>query len=270
MPEAPSRIGVHVDDFRIDAKAGLRLASSLGFRAVQLGAASGEISPQQLSESGRRHLLRHTRGLGVSIAALRADLGGSRFLDGARVEQHVDRARRILELARDLGVRVVTAPVGRLLPDHARQYEVLHEALRQVAEHADRVDRVFAIETAVDAPADLKKLLEELNCRHLKVCYDPAELLMDGLDPLAAVESFADQIVLSHIRDAQPGSPERPGREANLGDGQLNLSACLERLAEAGYGGELIIRRSQSSNPGPDIQACKRYLDALLAPGAAL
>lgn len=264
MAASASKIAVHLDDFHARARDALRLASRLGFGAVQFGAVGGELSPQQLSESGRRDLQRYSRGLGLNIAALRADLGSAAFLDGAVVGEQVERTRHILELARDLNVAVVSAPIGRFTANNSAQYNLVREAVRHVAEHADKLDRFFAIETAVESPEALQQLLADLNCPNLKVSYDPAELLMDGLDPLAPIELFADHILLSQVRDAELGSSKRPGRETNLGQGHLNLAVYLQRLEEADYNRELVIRRDQSANPIADLQACKEQLETVL------
>ncbi len=263
MSEAQSQIGVYLDAFRAAPKEALHLASELGFEAVHMGAAEGPVSPQQLSASGRRHLRRFAGGLGLSIVALRADFGGLRFLDPALVDQHIDNTRRILELARELDASTVTAPIGKFRTGNAHEYDLIRQAIGHVAQYADTVDRVFAIETAVDTPDAIRELLADLSCPNLKVCYDPAELLMDGIDPLASIETFANEIALAYMRDAQRGSAAQPGRETNLGEGQLNLPTYLAQLEAAGYHGPLVVHRSQSANPLADLRACKSYLESI-------
>ena len=109
------RIGVGVDDFRLPVKEGLERAARLGFNAVELAAAVGEVSPANLSESGRRHLARLCGNLGLATAALTADPGGPGLSDAATVDARVELTGRVLALAADLHVPVVCADVGRMV-----------------------------------------------------------------------------------------------------------------------------------------------------------
>ena len=264
MSPARRPIGVYLNDLRAEPREALRLAASLGYNAVQIEAGQGPLSPSQLSESGRRHLTRFADGLGLSIVALRADLDGASSPDTTSLEQLADRAPQILQLARDLNVTTVTAPVGRFRLSDQHDYELVRHALAQIADTASRLDRTFAPDTTLDSPDSLAGLLRDLNCPNLGVCYDPAELLVEGIDSLAAVETLADNIALACVRDAQARGAERAGRETNLGDGHLNLPDYLAQLEAAGYRGPLIVRRSQSANPANDLKQCRTYLEAVL------
>ena len=122
----------------------------------------------------------------------------------------------------------------------------------------------FTIETIVDTPDALKQLLRDVSCAHLTVAYDPAELLMGGIDPLAPIETYADDIGLAFARDAERGTSARPGRETNLGAGHLSLPAYLAQLDSAGYRGPLVIRRADTTRPLADLAACKEYLESIL------
>lgn len=257
-------IGVYLNDLRAEPREALRLAASLGYNAVQIEVGCGPLSPSQLSQSGRRHLMRFADGLGLSIVALRADLGDTSSPDTTSLEQLADRAPRILELARELNVATVTAPVGRFRLTDQRDYSLVRHALAQIADSANLLDRIFAPDTTLGPPDALAELLRDLNCPNLGVCYDPAGLLMDGIDSLTAVETLADNIALAYVRDARARSAERAGSETNLGDGHLNLPDYLAQLDAAGYRGPLIVRRSQSANPPADLQQCRNYLESVL------
>lgn len=268
MASFDARLAVCLDDFGAPPKEALGAASELGFRCVQIGALRGPISPGQLDESGRRHLRRFAEGLGLQIIALRVDFGGSRFLDASTTEQYIECTRRVLELARELNVPLVSAPLGKFRTADVDEYELVKFAVRAVADHADLLDCFFAIETAVDTPEALQQLLRDVSCPHLKVAYDPAELLIGGIDPLAPIETYADDIGLAFARDAERGTAAQPGRETNLGAGHLSLPAYLAQLDAAGYRGPLVVRRADTTRPLADLAACKEYLESILTTGA--
>ena len=87
---------------------------------------------------------------------------------------------------------------------------------------------------------------------------------MAGHEPIAATELLADQIILSHARDGLAGTAERLGREMALGSGYVNLAAYLATLAEAGYAGPQILRRTDSDRPADDLAAARKLLDSQL------
>lgn len=261
----PMPVGVVVDDFRKPAKAGLQQAADLGFRAVEIGATQGDLSPDGLSDSGRRHLARYIRNLGLRLDALAANLETGEFVQDGIQEESLDRTRRILELAKDVGAPVVTARIGQIDKTAApEQHDRILEAVRYLADHADNVGTVFAIETAQADPSDLIAFLREVNCPMVKAAIDPAELIMDGNNPVTAVRQLADHIAIARARDAAAGAARRPGHETALGDGQLDLAGYLYALDEAGYTGSAVVRRIDSQNPVGDIALAKSHLDAAL------
>jgi sugar phosphate isomerase/epimerase len=196
-------IGVDIDDLRMPAKEAIRTAGELGFNAVELPAVTGDFSPQELSSSGRRHLLRYLRDHGLSLAALGADMPGSRFTDPGSVDLRIARTRAILELAAGLRSKVVTASVGALThPDTGEPSPVALEALGQIGDHADLLGATFALRPSYDSADRLVRILDELRCPALKIGLDPAAAVMVGINPLSLVEHFADQIAIVHARDA--------------------------------------------------------------------
>lgn len=261
MAEQAGKLGVHLQDLQLGAKRGMIAASRLGAGCIHVPAAEGDISPQNLTLTGRRHVQRFARDLGLRLSALEADLRTQTA--GGGLEERIDQTRRIIELASELEVPVVTASLGHV-EDDAEHYAVAREALHQVAVHADTVGRFVAIETSAGSQDVILRLLRDLNCSYLKVCYDPGLLLIDGMDPLAPIDPLADAIVLANLRDATRGSSKRPGRETDLGEGHLNIHAYLAQLDQAGYRSDLILRRSASDDPIPHLRAARRYLESVL------
>lgn len=84
-----SRLGLDLGDLRLPAKEAIRAASELSMSTIEIPSAAGELSPEHLSSTGRRHLARYVAGLGLDIAALRADVPGAHFTDPAGAELRV-------------------------------------------------------------------------------------------------------------------------------------------------------------------------------------
>lgn len=255
--------GLVLEGLRQPVKEALRTASELSFRQVELPVTSGEVEPSQLSATGRRHLAHYVRNLGLDLAALGGDPGGARFADPSHLDQQLSRTRRILELARDLKVPIVTTQLGRLPETDIRQGAV-GEAVRHLAELADRTGVRVALETAAGSPETIARLLRETGCPLLGVCYDPGSLLIDGYDPLGGVEHLADNLIIARARDAIGGNSARPGREAPLGQGQIDFRAYLQALEQAGYARAAFIRRVHAERPAEELADARSYLDGLV------
>jgi L-ribulose-5-phosphate 3-epimerase len=258
-------VGIVLDSFGQPARAALQSAAQLSFREVELPAVEGEADPANLSRTGRRHLLHYVNGLGLRLAALGGDLGGKRFDDGAALERRLEQTRRIIELAAELNVPIITTHLGRV-DAAAIERGFVTEAVRELAAMADRTGTRVAIETAGVDPALLGKLLAEVNTPVLGAAYDPAGLLMDGFEPLAGMSPLADHILNARIRDAVAGISNRPGREVPVGQGEIDFAEYLAMLDQAGYRGTPFIRRTNAERPLDEVADAKRRIESLTRP----
>ncbi len=256
-------IGVVLDSFGQPVKDALHSASRLGFRQVEMPATSEEVEPGRLSRTGRRDLLHYVGDMGLRLSALGGDLGGARFGDSSALEQRLEKTRAILEMARDLRVPLVTTHLGRV-SEEALTKGHLGEAVRYLAEAADRTGTLLALETGGGAPGLIARVLRDVNCPLLGACYDPASLLIEGYSPLSGVEPLADRILIARVRDALAGSSDRPGRETRLGEGELDLAEYVAALDQAGYHNTAFVRRVRSERPFEDLADARARLESLL------
>ncbi len=259
------RIGAATDDFSLPVKAGLDCLARLGFGSVELGTSSPDVNPRALSRSGRRHLARHVGNLGLSLAALSGEPGGSGQIEPASLEARADHTRAVLEMAADLGAGIVTTGLGRLIhPSSGQPEDRVVEVLKYLGEQADRVGVLFAARVGDDDPVELATLLERMNCPSLRVCIDPAAVLGGGGDVTWAVGVLCNHLALAHARDATLSSPSGGMMETRLGRGDVDFISYLASMAAAGYTGPHIIRRTDTRNPVADLAESKAYLESML------
>lgn len=267
MASAQPDIGIHLDDMQLPPKLALRKAAELSIRSIEMSAVAGEISPSNLTRSGQRHLSRLVRGLGLRLDALSADVPGIRLTDPVTVSERIDQTRDILRMAADMRVPIVTAAVGAMThPDDGTPSPLAIEALRQIGQHADTFGTVYAIRPSHDDADAVERVLAEVGCPNLRVCVDPAAMMMAGVNPIKVIEQLAEQVVLAHARDATAGRAGRGGRETKLGEGDVDLVGVWATLIEAGYGGSHIIRRMDTTTPLPDIAHARQMLKDNLPP----
>lgn len=260
-------IGVNSDDLRMAPKQAFRKASEMHFRTIEFGVGEGELSPKNLTRSGRRHVSRFVEGLGLSIASLVADFPGMRLTDPLSVDGRVTCTKDIIDLASDLLVGVVTTSLGATAhPETAAPAPLVVQALRALGEHADARGVLLAVRPTSDNAERTASLLAEVACPAVVVGLDPAAQVMAGHNPLALVESAGGRIPIMHVRDGVVGNSERGGYETRLGDGDVDMIGVLAAMQEADFRGPYIVRRCQSDTPMDDLQVGHDRLKQLLSP----
>ena len=121
-------IGVIIDSFRTDIPTAVGKAAKVGAQGIQVYATSGEMSPEELVGSKRADFRRLVEDNGLVISALCGDLGGgfgNRDENGWRVE----KSKRIIELAKELGTDIVTTHIGVVPEDSGHErYKIMQDA----------------------------------------------------------------------------------------------------------------------------------------------
>ncbi|HOJ09297.1 MAG TPA: sugar phosphate isomerase/epimerase [Clostridiales bacterium] len=274
------KISVIVDSFRLGVREGIEKAKDVGASGIQLHATRGLMTPENLTVKQRKELLDIITSNGLFVSALCGDLG-SGFAVKEENDWKIEKSKRIMDLAKDLNTNVITTHIG-VVPensDHPR-WGILQEACEALGEYGDSVGAAFAIETGPETSAVLRKFLDSLSSKGVKVNLDPANLVMvTGDDPVKAVVTLKDYIVHTHAKDGimlNKGNPEaiygmienkmtEPAfKEVPLGEGSVNFPEYLKALKSIGYSGFLTIEREVGDNPEKDIRAAVAFLNTLI------
>lgn len=178
-----------------------------------------------------------TLAAGERLVALCADLGGTYLVHGSPTARRLDPAD-------PAGSRARAADYFAAMADHAAAAgcRYLIEPLSaQVAETFTSLDEAFALVQAIGSPA-LGTMLD---------CYAAAS---DGLDLPALLAEWLPRGALHHIHlnDDNAGAP---------GQGGLDFTAILDRLARHGYHGALGV---EPFDYRPDGPGCARIAQAHL------
>ncbi len=273
-------IGVVLDCFPGSLKERLSLAEKLGLKGVQVYGIEGEISPE-MTASSRAEFKKELADRGLALSAVCGDLGHG-FFDPEHNKENIERSKRILELAKELGTQVVTTHIGVVPkdPSHPR-YGIMQDACGQLAEYANQLGSHFAIETGPE-PADvLRKFLDTLPSDGVGVNLDPANLHMCfNCDAAEAVRILKPYIVHTHAKDGVykkfcdseimygilplPADYQEEDYcgEVPLGQGGVNWREYLSALDGIGYRGFLTIERETGDDPAGDIRMAADFLRA--------
>ncbi len=274
-------IGVMLDSFRLPIREALVKAREVGAAGLQVYATSGEMAPENMNAADRAEFVRMAADHGLTIAALCGDIGG--FAKIERNPSQIERSKRIMDLAKDLGCDVVTTHIG-VIPDdpEAEYFKIYQDACNELGAYGESIGAHFAIETGPETCATLKKFLDSLDNRGVGVNFDPANLVMvTGDDPVAGVRLLGDYIHHTHAKDGvmvKPGDPmeiyhmvdhvvayDEFFLEVPLGEGSVDWPNYLAALEEIGFRGFLTIEREVGDNPEADIRLAVEFLKRQLS-----
>lgn len=273
-------IGVIIDSFRTDIPTAVKKAAEVGAQGIQVYATRGEMAPENMNAQRIADFKALVADNGLVISALCGDLGGG-FGNKEENLGKVERSKRILDLAKELGTNVVTTHIGVVPTDSSiDRYKVMQEACFELSRYADEIGAHFAIETGPETSAILKGFLDSLGSTGVGVNLDPANLVMvTGDDPAGAVYNLQKYIVHTHAKDGKQLYYKDPEiiyglvkdslvtgpsfLEVPLGEGQVPWEKYLNALEDIGYKGFLTIEREVGDDPAKDIRSAVEFLEKL-------
>ena len=254
------KIGVVTECLRLGLRRGMRKAADLGMAGIQVRVTHGELAPENLSQSARRDFLAQARSCRLEVSAVCGDFGKG-FGELASVDEVVGRTKRIIDLAVGLRVPTVTTYLGKVVDDeNDPRRSLMAEAATEVGRHAENYECFLAAETGSEDPRALLQFIESLDTEGIKVNYDPANLVMNGFDPVAGVFALGSHVVHVHAKDGvrhADGSRE----EMALGEGGIDWLAYVAALDAVGFKGFYTIERERSGDPVGDIARAKEFLE---------
>lgn len=276
------KIGAMIESFRLGFKEAAIAARKIGADGIQVyasGVVHADMTPAEIREV--KHIL---DGEGLEVSALCGDFGCRMFYRPQESRDIIEREKRVMNVAKELGTNVVTTHIG-VVPEEENcpQYESMHGVCRELADFADSVGGRFAVETGPERAELLKRFLDSLQSRGVSVNLDPANLVMcAGDDPVQAVHILKDYIVHTHAKDGiqkyyvdtrRLYAPEYYGlepaswdsiMEVPLGEGGVKWPEYIAALKSIGYDGYLTIERECGDDPARDIGAAAAFLKKLI------
>jgi L-ribulose-5-phosphate 3-epimerase len=261
------QIGIYLDPLGLPLRKALQEAERLGVSGVQVNAV-GALAPNSLSQTGRREFRHLLRTHNLELTAVGCPLRHG--LDVAEnQEERIDHVRQVMSLAFDLGPRIVVVEPGRLVDDDKDpRFRNLFEALLALSQYGDRTGTTLALETGLEPGDQVRKFLNRYDSGSLGVNLDPANLLMHGFDPYAAVKALAGKIIHAHAKDARQSGNSRVAQEVPLGHGDIDWFQLFGVLEEAEYRGWLTIERETGDNRLADVAAGVGFLRRFVGGGS--
>jgi sugar phosphate isomerase/epimerase len=247
----PLRIGIVVESTGLSLRDAIARAAKMGSQGIQVDV-GGDLPPDTIGETGRREFRNLLRSFNQELAALNVPL--RRGLDAPEhLQQRLDHVRKAMQLAFDLGSRRVVVPCPRIPDDASPRAQTLRESLSALATHGDRIGTVLALEIGFDPAEKVKTYLSGFDTGSLKVTYDPANMLVNGHDPVANLAPLKDWVAHVHARDARSAGISRGLQEVPVGAGDVDWMALTATLQVIEFDGFLTVDREQGENKLKDV-----------------
>jgi sugar phosphate isomerase/epimerase len=185
------------------------------------------------------------------------------------IKERLQYLRKCVDFAHAIGAGIVTFHMGFLPenPDDAA-YKAMLDAVTEIARYAAGKRITISLETGQETGQQLAAFLDKIAVARVGVNFDPANLVIYGVDsPAKALQHFASRVTSVHVKDALlPDTPGAMGREVRPGEGRAELGECFRILRATGFTGALIIEnyvaRGQKTDPMDELRFAKAFLTA--------
>ena len=195
-------------------------------------------------ETGARYVLDPVRKHRPSLLSV----------DGEGRLRRVELIRRAIEIAEELGARVVSLWSGTPregTPDTAC-WQRLEETLPELLDEAQRHDVVLGFEPEpgmfIERLDDFLELRKRVPHPALRLTLDMGHLAVSEKPPFErAIENSAKHLVNVHIDDIRGGVHEH----LPLGEGEIDFAPLLAALKRSKYSGAVLVELSRNSHDAP-------------------
>ncbi|MFQ5965752.1 MAG: sugar phosphate isomerase/epimerase family protein [Candidatus Scalinduaceae bacterium] len=254
------RIGIALESLRLRIKEGIKTASVLGFKGVQINATKRGLTPEDLSQTGRRELKRIIDINRLRLCALSGELGAG-FVNENEFDFLIKRTKEIINLALDLQTNIITIQIGNIPTDtDSTHSHAISTALNDIGRHAENYGCRLAAKVTYDDYSKLKKFLESLETQGIKLIYDPASLMTNNLDPIKGIYELHEYIVHTNLWDTRQTGEGRY-IEVPIGEGIVPVQEFTSTLESIGYYGFYVINSKTTQQPIESIKKGKEFLE---------
>lgn len=257
------KIGVCLEALAVPLRQGLPMIARMGVTGVQISSI-GDLSPERLTDTGRRELRTLLKGFDLQLTALNCPLRhGIDVFENQ--ELRIEHIRRVMALAFEIGARLVIVQCPPIANEaKSQRAKSMRESLLALGQYGDRIGTTLALEIGFDPGEKVRDYLNTFDVGSLGINYDPANLMMHGHDPVKNLLPLMGKILHVHARDARVARVSHSATEVPLGAGDIEWLGFIGTLAAVEYHRWLVIDREAGNNRAADIEAGVRFLKRVI------
>ncbi len=256
------KTAIKLECLRLPFKQALATASQMGAEAVEINART-ELRPAEMSRTGVRHLRKMLADLNLQVASIYFPTRRG-YDEPADLERRLEATKAAMQMAYNLGCRVVTNRIGPIAADDEDPRALtMTQALTDLGMFSHKAGAWLAAQTGFDESERIKKLIDSLPPMAMGVDFDPAAMIINGIDVQQSMRLLAEHVISFRARDAVNDLSQGRGLEVQLGRGSVDLPPLLAALEEHNYNGFLTIERDFESEAVLHCAQAVEYLKRL-------
>jgi sugar phosphate isomerase/epimerase len=250
----------YIDRLGMEIEPVLETVAAAGYRSIDVSATwRDDLDPALMPDSARARYVKAASRLQLRIEACVTHLG----LVQAVWDNLPLNLRGAVDVAIDLGARIVTVHIGQSGGRFGDAWRTAVKALQSACEYGEQKDVVIALDavwpdTILDTPERVVQMIRDVGSTHLKHNYDPCYLVVSGQNLVRATSILAPYIVHAHIKDHVGCYPKFQHRIA--GEGSLEHGRYMSLLRDHAFIGVLA---HECFNDMPLKRACLVGYDTL-------
>jgi len=253
----------------------LQAVKSLGLDTVQVS----KLPDRFYTPEGAAEFAGMLRTTGIRADSVVAVFAGESYADrdavvrtvGFRplhlIKERLEYVRKCVDFADAIGARIVTFHMG-FLPENPEEdaYKAMLAAVTDSAVYGAGKRVTISLETGQETGEQLAAFLDRITAARVGVNFDPANLIIYGVDaPSKALARVVSRVTSVHVKDALlPETPGAMGREVRPGEGRADLAECFRMLRASNFTGALIIEnyvaRGLKTDPMDELRFAKAFL----------
>jgi len=233
----------YIDRLQMEIESVFEAIAAAGYEGVDISATwRDDIDPALMSSSTRGRYVRAAERFGLEIEAVITHLG---LVQALRQGLPLN-LRGAVDVARDVGARIVTVHIGFADFSMAETGDVWRSAVEHLKDAADYA-ATKRVEIALDgvwksflahSPELILRMIEDVRSPGFRHNFDPCYLALSGHDPDRAAEMLGAYSVHAHIKDYSGRYPDFQHRIP--GEGALDHFGYVKTLAAAGFNRYLV------------------------------
>ncbi len=218
------------------------MAAELGYDGVELEVAADYEDTLLASAEGRAQLKQYVAETGVEVRSL--CVGALWKTSPAATDpDNLARARYLIsqgiEACAELGAKWFLLPITPSEDEsvtHEQCTERWIAEVKALAPKAEAADVILCLENVGrgcgKSAEELKVLCDGVGSSHVKTYFDIGNSCNFGFDTMAEMDLLGDLIAIVHVKDFEGEL---------LGEGKVDVPACMAKLAEMGYNDWLVL-----------------------------
>jgi sugar phosphate isomerase/epimerase len=230
----------YVDRLKMEIEPVLEAVAAAGYDGIDVSATwHDDLDPALMPPAARDRYVKTANRLGLEIEAVITHLGLAQSL---RQDLPIN-LKGAVDVARDLGARVVTFHVGQAAERPEEAWRAVVAYLKEACDYAGRHGKLIALDgvwiaSLVPTPQAALWLAADVDSPHFRHNYDPCYLAISGHDLGEASPPLLASTAHVHVKDYSGRYPDY--RHLIPGEGGMDHGQYLTMLRDAGFAGYVV------------------------------